>query len=162
MQDSAKKIYRFNFDDPELEQKLNALNAQLVASAPEHIRRLGRILRRGSLFFFKNYLAERGILHKIPKEMVPLFMDYLIVKRLDLADLAAESRTRLRDAMLEDQPEDCKTEDYVRYVEKATNPPSCKACRWFVQAPAEGEASCVALGSKGADFPCYGFILNTM
>ena len=157
-----KKVFRLDLSDPLLEKKLSAIRSQLLASSPKHVQQLGRILRRRSIFFFKQFLRKLGMLDKIPKEMVSLFMDYLIIKRIDLRDMEPDARRRLREATLEDQPEEEKTDDYKAYVENSEDPPMCKHCRWFMETPPEDEKTCVELGTKGNDFPCFGFTLKKM
>lgn len=158
-----KANYRISANASELQAKLDALRVQLENSTPlvpAKAKRLGKILRRRSLFFFKSFLRSVNLLDKIPPEMVPLFMDYLTIKHFDLQDLEPGARSRLREAKLDDQSEDVKTPDYKHYVDGSDDPPSCKHCAWFVTPPAGEEDSCVALGTKGPDFPCYGFILK--
>lgn len=157
-----KKIFRLDLADPELEKKLEAIKSQLLASASHNVQILGKILRRGSLFFFKQFLKKNKLLHQIPEGMVSLFRDYLIVNRIDLKDMWYESRSRLREATLEGQPEEEKTEDYKRYIDDSEDPPTCKHCLWFVDVPEGEEKTCVAMGTKGSDFPCYGFTLKKM
>jgi hypothetical protein len=157
-----KKIFRLDLADPDLEKKLEAIKSQLLVSASKNIQILGKILRRGSLFFFKQFLKKHKLLHQIPQNTVPLFMDYLIVNRIDLKDMWPESRSRLREATLENQPDTEKTEDYLKYIDDSDDPPTCKHCVWFVDAPEGEEKSCVSMGTKGCDFPCYGFTLKKM
>ena len=158
----SKKIFRLDMADPEIEKKLDAIKSQLLASAPKNVQMLGKILRRGSMFFFKQFLKKNNLLHQIPNNMVPLFRDYLIVNRTDLKDMWPESRSRLREATLEGQPEEEKTEDYKKYIDDSDDPPTCKHCSWFVDIPEGEEKTCVAMGTKGTDFPCYGFTLKKM
>jgi hypothetical protein len=144
--------------DPDLEKKLQDIQQTVLGQTEKQSAKLGKILRRRGLFSFKMFLRKHKI--KLPKEQVPLFMDYLITKRSDLKDLEPEARRRLRQYKLKDQPEHLKTRDYLIYIESelAPTPPlTCKNCRWFMSAPPGYVDSCVELGTKGADDPCYGY-----
>lgn len=144
--------------DPQIEKKLKDFQEALLAQAPEHVKKLGKILRRRSLFSLRKFLVEHGHAGKIPTSQLPFFMDYLIVQRIDLKDMHDEARQRLRDRTLDGQPFDVKTADYVKYVEEQDPPFRCRDCQWFMQPPPDEEKSCVQLGSsKGSDYPCYGF-----
>lgn len=155
------RIHTLNINDPALAQKMADLQAQMMAQSPEHVKKLGKILRRRSTFFFSRYLKSMGLLNRIAPKDLPLFMDYLITQRLDLKDMAQESRDRLRTATLKNEPDAEKTLDYIRCVENSEDEdwPRCRNCHWFVQAPL-AEKSCVEMGSKGIDAPCYGFTLK--
>lgn len=144
--------------DPQIEEKLKAFQESLLAQAPAHIRKLGKILRRKSIFSLHKFLVEHGYAGRVPAGDLPYFMDYLITQRIDLKDMHEEARRRLRVRTLLDQPKDAKTGDYMKYVEESGEPAHCRDCQWFMQAPPGEEKSCVQLGSsKGGDEPCYGF-----
>lgn len=149
---------KIDFLDPQVKEKLEELQKSIVAQAPVHIKKLGKILRRRSIFSLHRFLVEHGYAGKIPTRDLPVFMDYLITQRIDLKDMHEEARSRLRIRTLLDQPPEAKTGDYVEYVEQGAKYVHCRDCEWFVKAPPGEEKSCVQLGgTKGCDEPCYGF-----
>ena len=160
----AKNIYRLDINDPELERKLGDIHSEILHNSSKEQKKLGKILARRSLFFFKRFLKKHNLLDKVPSDKLALFMDYLTINRLDLRHMAQDARTRLREAKLEDQPPEERTRDYIECIEHGCDmhpngePWSCKHCQWFVEAPPDEVKSCVALGTKGIDMPCYGFI----
>lgn len=144
--------------DPDIEKKIKAFQDQLLAQSPSHIKKLGKILRRRSLFSLHKFLVEHGYAGKVPAGDLTFFMDYLITQRIDLKDMHEAAREELRKRTLRDQPPEAKTADYRKYVEQSTEPAHCRDCQWFMQAPPGEKKSCVQLGSaKGCDEPCYGF-----
>ena len=144
--------------DPQIEEKLKELQASLLAQAPEHVRKLGKILRRRSLFSLRKFLVEHGYAGRVPAKDMMFFMDYLILQRIDLKDMHEDARKRLRAKTLEGQSPDVKTADYVKYVDGMEGVVHCRNCQWFMQAPPDESESCVQMGkAKGADDPCYGF-----
>ena len=153
------KVVTLDVNDPQLEQKLQALKNEVLEHTKKDIEKLGKILRRRGLFSFKMFLRKRKI--NLPQEHIPLFMDYLITKRIDLKDMEGDARQRLRQHLLKDEPENVKTEHYRLYVENCrppNTPTTCKDCLWFMLAPPGEHTSCVKLGTKGSDAPCYGFV----
>lgn len=142
----------------EIEEKIKAFQEGLLAQAPKHLKKLGKILRRRSIFSMHKFLVDHGYAGKVLASDLPLFMDYLITQRIDLKDMHDEARERLRERTLMDQPPESKTIDYKRYVESGSNPIHCRDCQWFMNSPSNEEKSCVQLGgAKGCDEPCYGF-----
>lgn len=148
-----------DMNDPELDKKLKSIHEEIYKVTREDLHKLGKILRKRSVFFFKRFLKKHKI--KMPAEHIPLFMDYLITKRIDLKDMEPAARVRLREYMLKNQPKDLKTRDYLLYVESElapSDPVTCKSCRWFIVAPPGEHDTCVELGTKGSDRPCYGYV----
>lgn len=149
--------------DPDLQKKLDAIVASNLAQSPRHIKQLGRILRRKSIFSLHRFMVEHGMAGKIPKEDLPIFMDYLITQRIDLKDMHVEARKRLRDRALACQPEELKTDDYKKHVDELGEDVRCRDCQWFMKSPPWGEKSCVQMGgAKGIDAPCFGFTKKKM
>lgn len=149
---------KINLLDPQIEKKLKELQNSILAQAPAHIKKLGKILRRRSIFSLHRFLVEHGYSGKILPRDLPVFMDYLITQRIDLKDMHEEARVRLRNRTLVGQPPEAKTDDYKKYVEEGSKYVYCRDCEWFVKAPPDEEKSCVQLGgTKGIDEPCYGF-----
>jgi hypothetical protein len=148
-----------------LEKHLRKMREKVLADAPAHIRQLGRILRRSvetdSLVKFRHFLREHDL--KVARKDLPAVRDYLIINRIDLKDLEPAARERLRARMLIKEDPRLMSEDY-RNVAQRGEVPSCRDCRWFVIPPEDGdqdgEKSCVAMGTKGADQACYGFTLH--
>lgn len=147
------------------EAALKDFRRKTLAEAPEHIRRLGKILRRsvesGSLLSLKRFLDRH--LDEVPRPL-EAFRDYLIINRIDLKDLEPEARHRLRKRTLATQDRTLATTDYRQAAVQARKRGEqvyCRDCRWFVTAPRDGneraELSCVQLGTKGADVACVGF-----
>lgn len=154
------KLKKFMLNDPDLQSKLDQLKQQLLAQAPEHVRRLGKILRKRSVFFMHRYLKKLGLGGKIKKSELPLFMDWLITQRIDLKDMEPDARRNLRKHTLEEQPITEQTNDY-RSLENPEEH-TCKECRWFREVPFGDEKDCVELGAKGTDAVCYGFTNKIM
>lgn len=82
---------------------------------------------------------------------------------IDLKDLEPDARARLRARTLAGDDASRMTDDYRAGLERGADL-RCRDCRWFVQAPNDGDSadvdqtkSCVALGTKGADAACFGF-----
>ena len=147
-----------NLLDPQIKEKLEELQKSIIAQAPDHIKKLGKILRRRSVFYLRRFLVEHGYAGKVVLSDLPLFMDYLITQRIDLKDMHEEARIRLRIKTLLNQPPEAKTDDYKKYVEESIEPVNCRNCQWFTEAPPGEEKGCVQLGgAKGSDEPCYGF-----
>ena len=147
-----------NLLDRRIKEKLEELQKSIEANAPAHIKKLGKILRRRSVFSLRRFLVDNGYAGKIGLADLPLFMDYLITQRIDMKDMHDEARSRLRIQTLLNQPKEAKTSDYVKYIEESIEPMYCKNCQWFMEPPPGEEESCIkAGGSKGCDEPCYGF-----
>jgi len=157
---SDKPIFRLDVNDPDVQSKMDGLHQQMLAGSPKRVRQLGKILRARSVTRMRLFLLRYGLGGKIKKHELPLFMDWLITKRIDLKDMEPEARKRLRVHTLENQPEGEKTEDYTVFIESSGKPLTCKHCSWFVVAPPDEEKSCVEMGTKGIDTPCYGFTLS--
>ena len=155
-----KRIHRLDLNDPSIEERLKKIQKEMIASAPKHIKKLGKILRSKSILRFRWFLARHGYAGKISPEDLPLFMDYLITQRIDLKDMEPEARKNLRAYSLRSEPESEKTNDYRILVEAPGSPPTCKDCEWFMKIPPGEDKNCVALGTKGIDKPCYGFTLK--
>ena len=148
-----------------LEARLCKMREKVLADAPAHIRRLGRILRRSAetdnLVRLRRYLRGHDI--KVARKDLPAVRDYLIINRIDLKDLEPAARERLRARTLIKEDPRLMSLDY-RKVAQRGEVPSCRDCRWFVTPPEDGEQdeekSCVAMGTKGADQACFGFTLH--
>jgi len=146
----------------DVEKRVAEAKKILDLQTPEHIKTLGKILRRsvedGSLVELQAFLEENEVV--IPPAELKAFRDHLIIHRVDLKDLepAARERLFLRAHLREDSRN--MTQDYreAGYRGKQLR---CRDCRWFISAPMDGdnngEKSCVELGTKGADLACYGF-----
>jgi len=137
------------------------LEEQLRA-APELVRAAAAVIRENDLESFKDFLHRNMV--AVPDEHAAAFRDYIITRRIDLKDLEPEARVRLRQTTLEANPDDLKdaTGDYLAGKAGGVDL-RCRLCGWFVKAPNDGEGdsqdkSCVALGTKGADAACPGFI----
>ena len=145
------------------ERRIREAQQVLEATAPIHIKRLGKIIRRSlaknTLVKFKRFLKEHRA--GISKQDLPAFMDYLIINRIDLKDLEPAARERLRARNLTNDDTRQMTKDY-REATADGGIPHCRDCRWFVTAPMDGEdnseKSCVEMGTKGVDTACFGFI----
>lgn len=161
MTEPKKTSINLDLSDPLLQEKLEAIQAGILAQADHKVRKLGKILRRRSIFSLRRFLADNGLMGKLQRDDLPLFMEYLITQRIDLKDMHEEARARLREHTLQDQPSYLKTPDYKHFVEELGEPVHCRDCAWFVQAPPGEEKSCVQLGgTKGADAPCIGFTMK--
>jgi hypothetical protein len=151
-----KPIFRLGLNDPELQKKLDDVKKRMLADSPEHIQKLGKILRRRSIFSLHRFLVEQGLAGQVKKSDLPILLDYLITQRIDLQDMEPQARKNLRDRTLEGQPLEEMSHDYTVHVFGGSIK-ECKHCKWFMEVPDDEEKHCVALGSKGSDFPCYGF-----
>ena len=142
----------------------------LLADAPEHIRRLGVVLRAcvesDEISGLGTYLKEQGI--EVDEKRLEEFRDVLIVGRIDLMDLAPAARERLRARTLLKQPPAAMTDEY-RSAITAGKQLHCRECRYFVTPPndgplgesfviKDGHKACVEFGTKGADEACFGFL----
>lgn len=162
-----KPIHRLDINDPDVEEKLKQIHAQMLAASPKQIRKLGKILRSRSVLRLRWFLARHGHAGEIDPKDLPLFMDYLITQRIDLKDMEPDARRRLREHSLKKQPVNERTKDYIECIEHGcTRLPhgetrwSCKLCAWFIVAPPGDDKSCVEMGTKGIDEPCYGFTIK--
>jgi len=148
----------------ELEEILERSKEAVLKSAPEHLRRLGPILRQSaetdSLASLRRFLRDHDI--QIPRRHLPAFRDYLIIHRIDLKDIEPAARERLRARTLANDDPRRMSPDYERVIRDGTVP-CCRDCRWFVTAPEDGDPDsdkpCTQMGTKGADVACYGFTL---
>jgi hypothetical protein len=147
----------------DIEKQLQEAVERVNAQTPEHLKRLGKILRRsietGSLVKLRRFLKEHDV--EVPRRDIECFRDHLIIHRIDLKDLEPAARARLfARAHAKEDPRNMSP-SYRASVAQGIIP-SCRDCRWFVTAPNDGEGdhsgkSCVELGTKGADIACYGF-----
>lgn len=169
----SKKTFDYSSLSKEEREHLEAFEAEIEAAkkriideSPEHIARLGEILRRsvetGDLAEFLAFLQEHEATDGIGPDNVEELRDLLITQRIDLKDLEPDARARLRYKMLAGEDSRCMTEDYYSAA-KSGDIPRCRDCKWFVTAPNDGEKdgdkSCVQMGTKGADLACLGFTL---
>lgn len=146
-------------DAEELSKKIRE---QYVAALPEHLQRLGEILREtvvaGDLGPFAQFLSEQEI--AAPQDQLAVLRDLLIISRLDLKDLEPAARERLRAHTLATEDHAEMSPDYKAAID-AGEMPKCRGCRYFVHAPndgsPDGDKSCVSLGTKGADAACRGY-----
>lgn len=131
-------------------------------SVPEHLILLGEIVREtvstGNLNPLAKFLEKHEI--AVSPENLLQFRDLIIVRRLDLRDLADAARMRLRSRLLANEDTSLMSKDYAAYLEVGAVP-RCRDCRWFVTAPNDGtptgDKSCVGMGAKGSDVACIGF-----
>lgn len=148
-----------------LEELLHRSREALVQRAPEHIQRLGGILRKcarnlDSISILRRFLRENEI--EISRKHLPMFRDHLIVNRIDLQDLEPAARERLRANMLVNEDPRRMSVDYRRAVTASKTVPTCMGCRWFLTAPDDGDGenpqkSCAEIGSQVTDAACFGF-----
>lgn len=144
------------------EEKLKAWNEQQLLEAPEHIKRLGNIIRisviSGSLNTFGRFLTKHKV--DVPESRLLQFRDYLITKRHDLRDLEPAARARLRLFKLKNDDRAQMSPDYQLALKRHEDL-FCRDCRYFVVAPHDGteggDKACVEFGTKGADAACVGF-----
>lgn len=145
-----------------LEERLRTLREKMLADAPAHLKKLGKILRRsvetGKFAKLRRFFRVNSIV--VSREDLPAMRDLLIIKRIDLKDLEPAARERLRARTLSKENPIMMSKDYQEAAQRGEIP-SCRDCEWFVQAPNDGEKddekSCVAMGTKGADQACFGF-----
>jgi hypothetical protein len=150
----------------DLEQQIAQWRLSVQASMPAHVRALARVVRRsvetGRLNALDRWCKKRGL--RLKRRQLRPFADFLITRLLELKDLEPDARARLRRDALMRQDASRTTEDYRRGF-AAGEDLRCRDCRYFVTAPNEGDStdasdsqSCVALGTKGADQACVGFV----
>jgi len=147
----------------DVEQVAAKAREALLSTAPEHVRRLGGILRgcieSGKHDKLKTFLEEEGL--DVDVTLMGEFRDVLIVGRIDLMDLVPAARERLRTRTLANQPQDSMTDEY-RAAEAAGKKLHCRDCRYFVVPPRDGtdeaDKACVEFGTKGIDKACFGFL----
>lgn len=146
----------------EIERQIQEAVERVNSQTPEHLKLLGKILRRsietGNMAKLRRFLKEQDI--EVPRKELESFRDHLIIHRIDLKDLEPAARARLfARAHAKEDPRNMSP-SYRAAVAQGVIP-SCRDCRWFVTAPNDGEnnadKSCVELGTKGADIACYGF-----
>ncbi len=146
----------------EIEEMLEASRRQYFETLPEHMQRVGEIIRQSLVDGNMDALAQFLMDHKVPVavERLKQFRDYLILKRLDLKDLEPGARERLRARQLATEDPANVSADYFtakRYGEL----PMCRDCRYFVKPPndgsPDGDKPCISFGTKGSDVACYGF-----
>lgn len=154
------KIIELSSKDPDLEAKLKEISKKMHAGHPAASEKLRKILTRRGFLSMKQFLRKIGYGGIVPDELLPFFMDWLIIQRQDMKGFHPEARTRLRDFWLGQQDEKQKTEDYIQYVEGQEYPHDCGNCLWFMIKPEDEEKTCVERGSKGLDKACYGFTRN--
>src|SRR6266542_5141350 len=153
-------------DGVDLEEQVAKWRRSAVASQPPHVRALGRIVRRSveteRLNALDRWCKRRGL--RVPRRQLRPLRDFLVTRLLELKDLEPDARARLRNHRLLRQDEGRMTEDY-RQGMAAGEDLRCRGCRYFVTAPHEDDPSdtsdsqsCVALGTKGADRACFGFV----
>lgn len=137
---------------------------------PEHLARFGEIVREsirtGELTEFATFLAEQGVQvnDELPTHWSTSKLEHLrdlvILRRLDLKDLAPAARERLRARALDTQSTIFRAVDYDAAI-NAGETPRCRDCVHFVIAPHDGlpggDKSCVELGAKGLDAACFGY-----
>lgn len=146
----------------DFETKLKAWQEEQLLEAPEQVRRVANVVRisvaTGSTRAFGKFLRKYGI--DVQESRLEQFRDYLITRRHDLKDLEPAARNRLRRFILKDEDPTRMTSDY-KMMQAAREQPFCRDCRYFVEAPhdgePDGEKACVEFGTKGADLACYGF-----
>lgn len=144
------------------EKRLESATEALQQEAPEHVVKLGAIIRKsvanGSLVKFKRFLGELDIY--IPGRDLEAFRDHLIIHRIDLKDLEPVARARIFSRAHSKEDPSNMTSDFRQEMDKGVAP-KCRNCRWFIIAPNDsdcnGTKSCVEMGTKGTDIACYGF-----
>lgn len=144
----------------ELQAKFQQQLDERLKASPEVVRKAAEVIRNKDLRAFRKFLRRNNI--AVPNEHAEAFRDYIITQRIDLKDLEPEARARLRAATLKGQEYDNATEDYLQGKADRIDL-RCRDCVWFVKAPNDNvgdnhDKSCVALGTKGTDEACFGFI----
>lgn len=150
----------------DLEQHIARWRHTAEANQPLHLATLSAIVRRsvatGRLGALHRWCNKRGI--AISRHQLEVFRDLLITRLFDLRDLEPDARRRLRRRQLAGQDVRQMTADYRRGTARGDDL-RCRDCRFFVTAPndgdgrdASGDKSCAALGTKGADAACVGFV----
>ena len=133
---------------------------EALRAAPKEIRRVAEIIRGGSMRKFRKFLRRQNI--TLEHEEASAFRDYLTINRVDLKPLEPAARARLRVLTLKDQDVAEATDDFRDGVLSGADL-RCRDCMWFVTAPNDDDGenhdkSCVALGTRGADKACVGFM----
>jgi hypothetical protein len=133
-----------------------------LKTAPEIVQAAAEVIRENNLESFKDFLHRNLI--PVPDEHAAAFRDFIITQRIDLKDLEPAARARLRQTTLETNSDDLKdaTSDYLCGKSGGIDL-RCRHCEWFVKAPNDGDGdnhdkTCVALGTKGTDEACPGFV----
>jgi hypothetical protein len=148
----------------DFERQISEWRARALASRPAHVRALSKILRRGAETGRLGGLIRWCHEQRIPiRRDLSLFRDFLITQMIELKDLEPSARARLRARTLASEDSARMSDDYRAGLERGTDL-RCRDCRWFIQAPRDGDSadadqtkSCVELGTKGIDIACLGF-----
>lgn len=145
------------------EADIEKAKQQILESVPDDIAGLGTLIREsvamGDLHQFRTFLDENDI--SIKDDGLEYLRDLIIIQRFDLKDLEPSARVRLRQRTLMTENPVNMTLDYKTAVE-AGSIPSCMDCRWFINPPSDEERSCVAMGTKGVDQACIGFMVKEL